>query len=197
MIVQPFDLFAQPVSVEGFHDVHNTSVERPSPLLSKTAVGHLIGQRMLEGVSEFGHHPCLVEQFHGLEMHQAEPQDLLRHLANGPRYGIRIRRPWDIDLGEGQGSVWDRTLLLGPTIRALVRTLCAGLRWGDHEAECKRPYNTRVAQRGANVSSHPVHGASYLWFPTDQLSPSAQGPRVTADSRRASSRPRSYPRSTS
>ena len=49
----------------------------------ETAVGHLVGQGMLEGVFAFGEEPRLVEELGGLEVRQSTLQGLLRQIGNG------------------------------------------------------------------------------------------------------------------
>ena len=46
----------------------NAGVESPPPLLQETAIGHLVGQGMLEGVCEFGEEAGFVEEFSGLQV---------------------------------------------------------------------------------------------------------------------------------
>ena len=58
-----------------------------SPLLEETAVGHLVGQGVLEGVFPLGEQARLVEELGPLELRQAAVQRLLREVGNGLQQG--------------------------------------------------------------------------------------------------------------
>jgi hypothetical protein len=47
------------------------------PVVKQTAVGHLVGQAVLEGVLEIGEEPRFVEELGGLKLGQAPAQRLL------------------------------------------------------------------------------------------------------------------------
>ena len=54
MVGQAFDLLGQPVPGERLEGLDDAGMERPPPLLQETAVGHLVGEGVLEGVFRSG-----------------------------------------------------------------------------------------------------------------------------------------------
>jgi len=71
MVGQTFDLFGNASGIQGLEHLHNPSMKRPTPLLQKTAVGHLVGEGVLEGVDKLRKEACLVEELGRLEVRQA------------------------------------------------------------------------------------------------------------------------------
>ena len=76
MVRQAFDLLCHAVS--GVKGLDNTGMQRLAPLLQQAAVGHFVGQGMLEGVLALGKQAYLVEELGGLEVREATLQRLLR-----------------------------------------------------------------------------------------------------------------------
>ena len=70
--------------LEGLDDA---GMQHPPPLLEQTAVGHLVGQGVLEGVLALGEEARLVEELGRLEVRQAAVQRLLGQLGNGLQQG--------------------------------------------------------------------------------------------------------------
>ncbi len=66
--------------LEGLDDA---GMQHPPPLLQQTAVGHLVGQGMLEGVDLVGEEARLIEELRRLEVRQAAMQRLLGQLGHG------------------------------------------------------------------------------------------------------------------
>jgi hypothetical protein len=54
MVREPFNLVIQTVGMQRFQNLDKACVQRPSPFLKQTPVGHLVRQGMLEGVDLFG-----------------------------------------------------------------------------------------------------------------------------------------------
>ena len=54
MVGQAFDLLGHPLSGEGFEGLDDPRVQGAPPLLEETAVGHLVGEGVLEGVCALG-----------------------------------------------------------------------------------------------------------------------------------------------
>ena len=83
MVGQPFDLLGQPVGIERLDGLDDAGVQRPPPLLQQAAVGHLVGEGVLEGVFELGEEARLVEELGGLQVGEAQAERLLGQLGDG------------------------------------------------------------------------------------------------------------------
>ena len=71
VVRQSVDLFRQAVGIEGLHDLDDPRMQHPPPLLGQTAVRHLVGQRVLEGVGVLREEVGLVEKLSRLEVPEA------------------------------------------------------------------------------------------------------------------------------
>ena len=89
---QAFDLLGHPVRGERLEGLDDAGVQRPPPLLQETAVGHLVGQGMLEGVLALGEQARLVEELGRLEVRQAAVQRLLGQRRQWPAAAARAPR---------------------------------------------------------------------------------------------------------
>ena len=87
MVRQAFDLLGQAVPGERLEGLDDAGVQRPPPLLQQAAVGHLVGEGVLEGVVALGEEARLVEELGGLEVRQAAMQRRLGQLGNGLQQG--------------------------------------------------------------------------------------------------------------
>ena len=67
---------------EPLEGVDDAGVQHPPPLLQEAAVGHFVGEGMLEGVLGLGDEARLVEELAGLQARQPVLQDVLRELGN-------------------------------------------------------------------------------------------------------------------
>jgi hypothetical protein len=67
MVAQTFDLLSHLLPSKRFEDFDDTRVQGAPPLLEETAVSHLVGEGMLEGVLALGKEPRLVEELCRLE----------------------------------------------------------------------------------------------------------------------------------
>jgi hypothetical protein len=83
VVGQAFGLFGQALGREGLQGLDDTGVQHPPPLVQQAAVGHLMGQRMLEGVFQLREEPRLVHKLGRLQVRKAQAQRLLRHLPDG------------------------------------------------------------------------------------------------------------------
>ncbi len=81
---EPLDVLAEAIGVERLDRRHDPGVQRAPPLVEHAAVGHLVGERVLEGVFEIGEEARLVEELGGLQM-----RELVR--AAPPRAAPRSR----------------------------------------------------------------------------------------------------------
>src|SRR5262245_56112209 len=68
MVREAVDLLVQPVANQLLQHLHNLGMQGPSPLLEQTAVGHLLGEGVLEGVLDVGQEACLIEELSGLQV---------------------------------------------------------------------------------------------------------------------------------
>jgi hypothetical protein len=83
MVGQAFDLLGQAVSIEGLQGLDNAGMERSPPLLEEAAVGHLVGQGVLESVGQLGEKTRLIEELRRLEVSEAAMEVRLGALGNG------------------------------------------------------------------------------------------------------------------
>src|SRR5262245_65204560 len=54
MVCQVLDLLGQAVGTEMFESLHNAGMQRPPALVENAAVGHLVGEGVLEGIFSLG-----------------------------------------------------------------------------------------------------------------------------------------------
>ena len=87
MVGQAFDLLGHPLGRERLEGLDNAGVEHPPPLLQEAAVGHLVGQGMLEGVLALGKEARLVQELGRLQVRQATVERCLGQLGNGLEQG--------------------------------------------------------------------------------------------------------------
>jgi hypothetical protein len=66
VVRQAFDLLGHPVPGERFDGFNDAGMERAPPPLEQTAVGHFMGQGMLEGVFAVRKEPRLVQELRRL-----------------------------------------------------------------------------------------------------------------------------------
>ncbi len=88
---QPLDMLAEAIGVERLDRRHDPGVQRAPPLVEHAAVGHLVGERVLEGVFEIGEEARLVEELGGLQMREPCAQRLLGQLGDRARAARRAR----------------------------------------------------------------------------------------------------------
>ena len=84
---QTFDLFGHPIPGERFESHNDMGMQRPPPLLQKAAVGHLVGEGVLEGVRVVRKEARLIEEFGRLQVRQTAVQGVLGQLGNGLHQG--------------------------------------------------------------------------------------------------------------
>src|SRR5215813_4810440 len=80
---QAFDLFFEPLRVQRLDRRDDASVQSTPPVLQDAPVGHLVRERMLEGVFEVREDARLVQELGGLEMAQRPTQVVLGRVGNG------------------------------------------------------------------------------------------------------------------
>jgi hypothetical protein len=71
MVGKPLDLFGQAVGIERLKGFHDLGVEGPPLLRKETAVGHLVGKGVLEGIGEIREEVGLVQELCGLQVGEA------------------------------------------------------------------------------------------------------------------------------
>ena len=106
MVRQAFDLLGHPVPGERLQGLDDAGMQRAPPLLQEAAIGHLVGEGVLEGVLALGEEPRLIEKLGGLQVGQAAVERLLGQLGNG----LQQRQG---HLGANHGSRLQEALLLG------------------------------------------------------------------------------------
>ena len=82
MVGKPVDVLGQPVGIEPLDGLHDPAMEGAPPVLEQTAIGHVVGQGMLEGVLEVGENAGLVEELRGLQATDGGVQLFLGVLGN-------------------------------------------------------------------------------------------------------------------
>jgi hypothetical protein len=71
MVGQAVHVLGQPLPGECLEGLHDPGVQAAPPLLEETAVGHLMGEGMLEGIGALGKQAGLIEELGSLEVVQA------------------------------------------------------------------------------------------------------------------------------
>src|SRR5262249_30101610 len=84
---QAFDLLREPLRVQRLDRRDDASVQSAPPVLQDAPVGHLMRERMLEGVFEVRKDARLVQELGGLEMAQSPTQVVLGRVGNGLQQG--------------------------------------------------------------------------------------------------------------
>ena len=74
MVRQAFDLLGHPVGGERLDGLDQARVQPPPPLQQQAAVGHLVGQGMLEGVFRLREQARLIQKLRRLQVRQAAVQ---------------------------------------------------------------------------------------------------------------------------
>ena len=80
---EPVDPFGHAVCTQLFEDHHTPGVQRAPPFLEEAAIGHLVGEGVLERVFELREEARLIEKLGGLEVGQAVPQLVFGRLRDG------------------------------------------------------------------------------------------------------------------
>jgi hypothetical protein len=106
VIRQPFDLLGQAISIEGPEHVDDPAVERPSPLLEETPIGHLVGEGVFKGVDEFGEEARFIEELRGLQMRHGPLEAFVGELGDGLQEGKG-------DVGADNGGGLEHMLRVG------------------------------------------------------------------------------------
>ena len=84
--------------------------QHPPPLLEQAPVGHLMGERVLEGVFELGEQARLVEELGRLQVREAAMERGLGQLGNGLQQGKGTSVPIT-------AAVWSRRFSSGGSRR--------------------------------------------------------------------------------
>src|SRR4029453_16546132 len=67
---EPLDLLTEAITIEALHGLHDPDMEVTASAAEDAPVGHLMGERVLEGVLEIGEEARLVEKLGRLKMAQ-------------------------------------------------------------------------------------------------------------------------------
>jgi len=79
---QAFDLLREPLRVQRLDRLHDASVQSSPPVLQDAPVGHLVRERMLEGVFEVREDARLVQELGGLKMTQSPTKVVLGRIGD-------------------------------------------------------------------------------------------------------------------
>ena len=124
MVGETVDVLAEAIAALRLQRLHDPRVELAPPLLQEALVGHLIRQRVLEGVFQLGKEARLVEELGRLQEGESPPQVRLGHVGDGleqrkghlrPDHRRGLEQPlfvrWQpIDTGRQHGLHRDRDL---------------------------------------------------------------------------------------
>src|SRR5262247_4004201 len=80
---QAFDVLREPLRVQRLDRLDDASVQSSPPVLEDAPVGHLVRERMLEGVFKVREDARLVEELGRLEVTQSPTQVVLGRVGNG------------------------------------------------------------------------------------------------------------------
>ena len=89
---EPLDVLAEPIPVQRLDRLHDARVHGAPARLRQTAVGHLVRQRVREGIFQLGKEIGLVQKLRRLQPRQARGHGLLGQPGNVPQ-----QRERDID----------------------------------------------------------------------------------------------------
>src|SRR4029077_8184648 len=92
---EPLDLLAEAITVEALDGLHDPDVEVAAPAEEEAPVGHLVGERMLEGVLEIGEDARLVEELGRLKLTQPATDRLFLLVRYRQKEGQREVLPDD------------------------------------------------------------------------------------------------------
>jgi hypothetical protein len=81
---QALGVLRQPLRVETLDGRDRPGVERAAANLEEASVGHLVGERVLEGVLDVREQACLVQELGGLEPGEALGQRVCRRPGDAP-----------------------------------------------------------------------------------------------------------------
>jgi hypothetical protein len=70
----------QPVGIHALDPLDDPGMKRSTTIVKQRAVGHLVSQRMLEGVFEIGEQLGFVNQFGCLQTRKSTPELVVFHL---------------------------------------------------------------------------------------------------------------------
>jgi hypothetical protein len=95
MASQPFDVLSQPARIEALDRLYDPAMECAPLILEQTAIGHVVGQRVLEAVHEIGGDRSLVQELRGVQAADRGMQLVLRAQADRLEQGERNVLPND------------------------------------------------------------------------------------------------------
>jgi hypothetical protein len=148
---QTLHLLVPPVTGQRFERLDNLRMQRPPLLREQTAIGHLVGQRVLEGVRTLWEEAGLVQELGHLELQEAVVHSRLGQRSDGlqqqhghlhandgchvqqvlhggwqainPRRQYRLHRHRHLDSGQGLGKV--RRWMSGARVGCSPRRSCS------------------------------------------------------------------------
>ena len=115
---QPLHLVVPPVPRQGLQRLDNPGVQHAPPLLQQTAIRHLMGEGMLEGIGVLGKQAGLVEELCCLQMCQTTVQRLVGRVGDDLQ-----QRPGHLG-ADDRGSLEQAFLLRWQPIDARRHSAC-------------------------------------------------------------------------
>ena len=92
---QPLDVLSQPVGIEPLDGLDDPAMEGAPPVREQAAVGHLAGERVLEGVLEVRNEAGLVQELGPMQGRERTSQRVLGNVCDGPQEDQRHILPDD------------------------------------------------------------------------------------------------------
>ena len=112
MVGEPFNVLAQPVLIEAFDGADDPGIEVAAPVVEEAPVGHLMRERVLEGVLEVGEQARLVKKLGRLKVTQPATERLLVLVRD------RLEEGKGEVLPDDRGSLEEPFLLEGQAVDA-------------------------------------------------------------------------------
>jgi hypothetical protein len=79
---EPLDLLPDAIPIQRLDRADDPRVQLPASVMQETAIGHLVSERMLEGVLEVGIEPGLVDELGGLQTVESAPERIVREVGD-------------------------------------------------------------------------------------------------------------------
>ena len=92
MMRKPLHVVHQAIGVQTLDGVDDLNVKGPPTVVKETPVGHVVGERVLEGVFDVGEAVRLVQEFRGAEAREALAKGVVGRVRRSRSEG-RTARP--------------------------------------------------------------------------------------------------------
>ena len=91
MMGEPFDVLAEPVGIKLFYGIHDLRMDVAAAFVKHPVIGDVVGESVLEGVSQVGEDLCCVKKLSGLKIVEKAVKRFLRMPANSMQ-----QSEWDV-----------------------------------------------------------------------------------------------------